>query len=245
MLYCEQPRDHRAAISKGGVRVFRILVAEDDLELRQLFCRVLVRSGFTPLEAADGVEALELLEHHAVDLIVSDIMMPRMDGYALVRTLRGSGSKLPVLMITARDGFQDLQSGFLSGADDYMVKPINVNELVLRINALLRRAQMVAERKQTIGSTVLDFDSFTVRTGAAETVLPQKEFLLLYKLVSSPGRIFTRQQLMDDIWGMDTQTEAHTVDVHINRLRDRFRSNPDFEIQTVRGIGYKAVRRNG
>ena len=232
MLYCEQPRDHRAAISKGGVRVFRILVAEDDLELRQLFCRVLVRSGFTPLEAAD-------------DLIVSDIMMPRMDGYALVRTLRGSGSKLPVLMITARDGFQDLQSGFLSGADDYMVKPINVNELVLRINALLRRAQMVAERKQTIGSTVLDFDSFTVRTGTAETVLPQKEFLLLYKLVSSAGRIFTRQQLMDDIWGMDTQTEAHTVDVHINRLRDRFRSNPDFEIQTVRGIGYKAVRRNG
>ena len=225
--------------------MFRIMVVEDDAELRQLFCRVLSRNGFSPLEASDGIDALELLEHHAVDLIVSDIMMPRMDGYALVRTLRSGGSKLPVLMITARDGFQDLQSGFLSGADDYMVKPINVNELVLRINALLRRAQMVAERRQIVGNTVLDFDAFTVRTGTSEVILPQKEFLLLYKLVSSPGRIFTRQQLMDDIWGMDSRTESHSVDVHINRLRDRFRGNPDFEIQTVRGIGYRAVRCNG
>ena len=225
--------------------MFKILVAEDDAELQQLFCRVLTRSGFTAIGVPDGAAALEALEKEYIDLIVSDIMMPRMDGYALVRSLRDAGNNIPVLMITAKDSFQDMQFGFLAGTDDYMVKPVNVNELVLRIRALLRRAQMVADRRQSIGGTTFEFDSFTVRTGAAETVLPQKEFLLLYKLVSSPGRIFTRQQLMDDIWGMDTQTEAHTVDVHINRLRDRFRSNPDFEIQTVRGIGYKAVRRNG
>lgn len=225
--------------------MFRILVAEDDNELQQLFCRVLTRNGFTAVGVSDGIAALEALEHMSIDLIVSDIMMPHMDGYTLVRTLREANNAIPVLMITARDGFSDMQSGFLAGADDYLVKPINLNELVLRINALLRRAKMVAERRQFMGSTVFDFDSFTVRRNAAETVLPQKEFLLLYKLVSSPSHIFTRQQLMDDIWGMDSQTEARTIDVHINRLRDRFRDNPDFEIITVRGIGYKAVSRNG
>ena len=153
-------------------------------------------------------------------------------------------STIPVLMITARDGFQDMQFGFLAGADDYLVKPINVNELVLRINALLRRAQMVADRRQTLGTTTFEFDSFSVLTGGVQTVLPQKEFLLLYKLVSSPGHIFTRQQLMDDIWGIDTHTDPRTVDVHINRLRDRFRENQDFEIITVRGIGYKAERKH-
>ena len=225
--------------------MFRILVAEDDAELRQLFCRVLTRNGFTALGAADGAEALELLAHEYIDLIVSDIMMPRVDGYALVRQLRAEGNPVPVLMITARDGFQDLQFGFLSGADDYMVKPVNVNEMVLRINALLRRAQMVAQRRLTVGGSVLDYDRFTVSTPAGEAVLPQKEFLLLYKLLSSPAHIFTRQQLMDDIWGMDSVTEARTVDVHINSLRDRFRTSPDFEIQTVRGIGYRAVKRDG
>ena len=182
--------------------MFRILVVEDDGELQQLFCRVLTRSGFHATGAFDGVEALELLEHQYFDLMISDIMMPRMDGYELVRTLREADNRMPVLMITAREGFQDLQYGFLSGADDYMVKPVNVNEMVL----------------------------------------PQKEFQLLYKLLSTPGHIFTRQQLMDDIWGPDSETEARTVDVHINRLRDRFRTNPDFSIQTVRGIGYKAVK---
>ncbi|MBE6928195.1 MAG: response regulator transcription factor [Ruminococcaceae bacterium] len=225
--------------------MFRILIAEDDSELQQLFCRVLTRNGFTAIGVNDGLEALQTLEHESIDLIVSDIMMPRMDGYRLVRALREGGSAIPVLMITARDGFSDMQSGFLAGADDYLVKPINVNELVLRIHALLRRAKMVAERRQIMGQTVFDFDSFTVRRNASETVLPQKEFLLLYKLVSSPSHIFTRQQLMDDIWGMDSQTEARTIDVHINRLRERFRENPDFEIITVRGIGYKAVSSGG
>ncbi|MDR0889918.1 MAG: response regulator transcription factor [Oscillospiraceae bacterium] len=223
--------------------MFKILVAEDDSELRQLFCRVLTRSGFTALGVCDGQEALETMEREYIDLIVSDIMMPRVDGYALIRSLREAGSTLPVLMITAKDGFQDMQSGFLAGADDYMVKPVNVNELVLRIHALLRRAQMVSDRRQTIGSTSFAMDSFSVEHGTQQTVLPQKEFLLLYKLISSPNHIFTRQQLMDDIWGIDTHTDPRTVDVHINRLRDRFRENPDFEIMTVRGIGYKAVKK--
>lgn len=222
--------------------MFKILVAEDDSELRQLFCRVLTRNGFTAVGVSDGTEALEILDREYIDLIVSDIMMPRMDGYSLVRSLRDSGSSLPVLMITAKDSFQDMQFGFLAGTDDYMVKPVNVNEMVLRINALLRRSQMVSRRQLTLGNTTFDMDSLTVTDGTDTQILPQKEFLLLYKLLSSPGRIFTRQQLMDDIWGMDTQTEPRTVDVHINRLRDRFRDSPDFEIQTVRGIGYKAVK---
>lgn len=224
--------------------MFRILIAEDDAALSQLFSRVLVRSGYLPFTAVDGQEALDILEHQYIDLIISDIMMPRMDGYTLVRQLRDAGNTLPVLMITAKDGFSDMQQGFLSGTDDYMVKPVNVNEMVLRVGALLRRAQMINERRQTIGSTVLEYDSMTVYHGGASTVLPQKEFQLLYKLASYPGRIFTRQQLMDDIWGVESETEARTVDVHINRLRDRFRDNPDFELVTVRGLGYKAVKRH-
>lgn len=222
--------------------MFKILVAEDDAELQQLFCRVLTRSGFTAIGVPDGAAALEALEKEYIDLIVSDIMMPRMDGYALVRSLRDAGNNIPVLMITAKDSFQDMQFGFLAGTDDYMVKPVNVNELVLRIRALLRRAQMVADRRQSIGGTTFEFDSFTVRTDGSQVVLPQKEFLLLYKLVSSPAHIFTRQQLMDDIWGYDSSTDTHTVDVHIARLRERFRDNPDFKIVTMRGVGYKVVR---
>ena len=224
--------------------MFKILVAEDDVELRQLFCRVLTRNGFTAVGVPDGLAALDVLEHEYIDLIVSDIMMPRMDGYTLVRGLRDAGNAIPILMITAKDSFQDMQFGFIAGTDDYMVKPINVNELVLRVNALLRRAQMVAQRRQVIGSTAFDLDSLTVTCGNSAAILPQKEFLLLFKLISSPDHIFTRQQLMDDIWGVESQTDPRTVDVHINRLRDRFRDNPDFEIVTVRGIGYKAVKHN-
>ena len=225
--------------------MFRILVAEDDDALQQLFCRVLNRNGFSAVGVPDGQAALDLLDREYIDLIVSDIMMPRMDGYALVQSLREAGNDIPVLMITARDGFRDMQFGFQSGADDYMVKPINVNELVLRVNALLRRAKMVSERRQVVGGTVLDYDSFTVSEDGEVSVLPQKEFQLLYKLLSSGGQIFTRQQLMDEIWGPDSPTEPRTVDVHINRLRDRFRNSRDFEIVTVRGIGYKAVKTNG
>ena len=225
--------------------MFQILIAEDDTQLRQMFCRVLQRSGFTPIPAADGQEALEILEREVVDLIVSDIMMPRVDGYELVQALRESGIQIPVLMITAKDRFQDMQMGFLSGTDDFMVKPVNVNEMVLRINALLRRAKMISERRQSLGSTVLEFDGFTLRCRDGVQMLPQKEFQLLYKLASYPGRIFTRQQLMEDIWGPDSESDVHTVDVHVGRLRERLRDNPDLEIVTVRGLGYKVVRKNG
>ncbi len=225
--------------------MFRIIVAEDDAQLRQLFCRVLTRSGFSPLPVSDGQEALELLKTEYVDLIVSDIMMPRLDGYRLVQTLRERGSQIPVLMITAKERFEDMQQGFLSGTDDYMVKPVNLNEMILRINALLRRARMLSDRRQTLGSTVLEFDTFTVQQGDKSQILPQKEFQLLYRLASFPGRIFTRQQLMDDLWGPDSESDIHTVEVHIGRLRERLRENPDLEIVTVRGLGYKVVRKHG
>ena len=176
------------------------------------------------------------------DLIISDIMMPKLDGYELVRSLREAGNSIPVLMITAKDAFDDMRLGFVSGSDDYMVKPVNVNEMVLRVSALLRRAQMANERRQVIGGTVLECDSLSVHTGGENMVLPQKEFMLLYKMVSFPGRIVTRQQLMDDSWGYETETDTHTVDVHIGRLRERFRDNPDFRIVTMRGVGYKVVK---
>lgn len=222
--------------------MFKILIAEDDRELRQLFQHVLVKNGYMVKGVSDGKEALEAMENDYFDLIISDIMMPEMDGYELVRSLRASGSTIPVLMITAKDAFDDMRQGFLSGTDDYMVKPVNVNEMSLRVSALLRRAQMINERRQYIGNTILECDSLTVTCNGESMVLPQKEFMLLYKMASFPGKIFTRQQLMDDIWGYDTGSDSHTVDVHIGRLRDRFRDNQDFRIVTIRGVGYKVVK---
>ena len=222
--------------------MFKILIAEDDRELCQLFHHVLSNNGYQTICVSDGKQALDVLDREYIDLIISDIMMPNMDGYELVSSLRDSGNGIPVLMITAKDTFYDMQRGFSSGTDDYMVKPIDVNEMVLRVGALLRRAKMISDRKQVIGNTVLEYDSMTVTSDGKSMVLPQKEFMLLYKLTSYPGRIFTRQQLMDDIWGLDSETEPRTVDVHINRLRDRFRDNKDFEIVTIRGLGYKAVK---
>ncbi|MCI8610899.1 MAG: response regulator transcription factor [Clostridiales bacterium] len=223
--------------------MFNILVAEDDTELNLLFCTILRKNGYNPLPALDGVEALRLMEQSYIDLIISDIMMPHMDGFALTEAVRQTDKLTPVLLITAKESFGDKQKGFLSGADDYMVKPIDVDEMILRVGALLRRAKGISEHKQIIGGTVLDYDSLTVTAEQKETVLPQKEFFLLYKLTANPGHIYTRQQLMDEIWGMESETEARTVDVHINRLRDRFRENKDFEIITVRGLGYKAVKK--
>lgn len=223
--------------------MFKILVVEDDAELQQLYCRVLSRNGYLPFGAAFAKEALDIMEHEYIDLIITDVMMPGMDGFEFVKTLRDGDCTLPVLVITAKDSFRDKQIGFLSGVDDYMVKPVDVNEMVLRVGALLRRAKSVSERKQTVGKTTLEYDTLTVYSENSSQTLPQKEFMLLYKLISYPNRIFTRQQIMDDVWGLDSYTDAHTVDVHINRLRDRFRDNPDFEIMTVRGLGYKAVKK--
>ncbi len=222
--------------------MFKILIAEDDAELRQLFTHVLNKNGYDVTGVDNGKKALDALSNDYYDMVISDIMMPVMDGYELVRGLREINKTIPVMMITAKDAFDDMRMGFLSGSDDYMVKPVNVNEMVLRVGALLRRAQMITERKLTIGNTVMECDSMTVLHEGVSSVLPQKEFMLLYKMASFPGKIFTRQQLMDEIWGYDSGTDSHTVDVHIGRLRDRFRDEKDFRIVTMRGVGYKVVK---
>ncbi len=222
--------------------MFKILIAEDDNELRQLFSHVLIKNGYSVTGVDNGERALAAMDTSYYDLIISDIMMPVMDGYELVKTIRGAGNNTPVLMITARDAFDDMREGFISGTDDYMVKPVNVNELLLRVGALLRRAQIINERRLVVGDTVMECDSLTVTVNGQSMVLPQKEFMLLYKMASYPGRIFTRQQLMDDIWGYESETNTHTVDVHIGRLRERFKDNRDFRIVTMRGLGYKVEK---
>ena len=222
--------------------MFKILIAEDDRELRRLFAHVLIKNGFAVKEVSDGKEALDAMENDYFDVIISDVMMPNMDGYEFVRTLREYGNNTPVMMITAKDAFDDMRLGFLSGSDDYMIKPVNVNEMVIRVQALLRRAQMINERRQTIGDTILECDTFTVHSLDGSVSLPQKEFMLLYKMASYPGRIFTRLQLMDDVWGYDSESDTHTIDVHIGRLRDRFKDNKDFKIVTIRGVGYKVSK---
>ena len=222
--------------------MFNILVVEDDMKLRNLFCTVLLNNGYCAIPAESGLAALKILDTEYVDLIISDIMMPGMDGYELIETLRVSGYTLPILIITAKERFEDKQRGFLAGTDDYLAKPIDVNEMVLRIGALLKRARISTERKIICGKTVLNYDALTVTFNGEELLLPQKEFYLLYKLMSYPNKIFTRQQLMDEIWGVDSQSDERTVDVHINRLRERFKDCDDFQILTVRGLGYKVVK---
>jgi len=222
--------------------MFKILIAEDDKELRQLFSHILTKSGYYTKGVANGQEALDALDKDYYDLIISDIMMPVMDGYELVKTLRSSGNNTPIMLITAKDAFEDMRQGFSYGVDDYMVKPININEMVLRVGALLRRAQMINDRRLIFGKTILELDSLTVYSENESLVLPQKEFMLLYKMASFPGKIFTRHQLMDEIWGYDNESDTHTIDVHIARLRDRFKNNTDFKIVTMRGVGYKVVK---
>lgn len=220
----------------------KILIVEDDLELLRLFQTVLKKEDYDVATAVDGLQAMRYLEKEYVDLIISDIMMPNVDGYQLVSNLRNAGRQTPILLITAKDGFDDMRRGFSLGSDDYMVKPINVNELLLRVQALLRRSQMLNERKQSFGSLVMDMDTMTITIGEESQILPQKEFMLLYKLITSAGKIFTRQQLMDEVWGADSPSDVRTVDVHINRLRERFRDFSEIEIVTVRGLGYKIIR---
>lgn len=225
--------------------MFQILVVEDDRELRDLFCTVLTDNGYTAIPTADGMAAFDLLEHAYIDLVISDIMMPRMDGFELIRLLRDMGYSMPVLMITAKESAADKREGFRLGTDDYMVKPIDVNEMVWRVEALLRRSQLVNQRRSRFGSTEFNCDTLTISEDGGALVLPQKEFYLLYKLITSPNRIFTRRQIMDDVWGPDSETDPHTLDVHISRLRERFKHNKDFEIVTVRGLGYKVVSKHG
>lgn len=222
--------------------MFNIMVVEDNSNVRKLMEAVLFENGYNPILAIDGLEALDVLERQHIDLIVLDIMMPNMDGYELTKVLRGTGYDLPILMVTAKESPADIKKGFIIGVDDYMVKPIDFEEMILRIGALLRRSKIASEKRIIIGRTELIYDELTIKQEGNTEMLPQKEFMLLFKLLSYKNKIFTRRQLMDEIWGLDSDTDERTVDVHINRLRERFRDNEDFEIVTIRGLGYKAVK---
>ncbi|MGL5314451.1 MAG: response regulator transcription factor [Peptostreptococcaceae bacterium] len=223
--------------------MINILIVEDDKTLSQLFYTVLSKHGFNSFIAFNGIEAFEVLDNKHIDLIISDIMMPKMDGYEFTKCIREINPDIPILMITAKDDFPSKQKSFLIGIDDYMVKPIDVNEMILRVEALLRRAKIVHDKKQVVGETILDYDSLSITREGETLELPQKEFYLLYKLISYPNKVFTRNQLMDEIWGLDSPSDSQTIDVHINRLRRHFDSNPDFEIVTVRGLGYKVIKK--
>lgn len=223
--------------------VFNILVVEDDINTQKLMCAVLKRGGYNACTANDGLEALDKMETQRFDLIVLDLMMPRLDGYELCHQLRDVGENIPILMVTANQDTENKHKGFLSGTDDYMTKPFDEQEMLFRIKALLRRARINSEHKVVMGETTADYNTLAVSWKNKQLALPKKEFQLLFKLMSYPDMIFTRNQLMDEFWGLETETDEHTLNVHINRLRDKFRDNPDFEIVTVRGLGYKIVRR--
>ncbi len=223
--------------------MFHILVADDDTNTRKYMRAVLEDAGYTVFTAANGLEALDMMKKEHIDLMVLDIMMPGMDGYELTKELRDASDNIPILMVSARQLPADKKKGFLVGTDDYMTKPVDEEEMLLRIHALLRRAKIVNEKKIVIGDVVLDYNAMTVTGHGQIQELPQKEFLLLYKLLSYPGQIFTRIQLMDEIWGMDSDTGWETVTVHIGRFRKRFDGWPEFEIISVRGLGYKAVKK--
>ena len=221
--------------------MFNILVIEDNKNMRKLICATLKQNGYSTFEAEDGEVGLDVLDTTHIDLIICDIMMPNMDGYEFTETLRDGHCETPIIIATAKEQLEDKKKGFSIGADDYMVKPIDFEELILRIGAILRRSKIVNDHKITIGNTVLDYNSLSVTSNGECNTLPKKEFYLLFKLVSSPDTIFTRRQLLDEIWGMESMADERTVDVHIKRIRERYRASNDFEIVTVRGLGYKAV----
>lgn len=218
-----------------------ILVAEDDIALNRLICKVLEKDGHFVVSKKDGDEALKVLDEMHIDLIVTDVMMPKVDGYELVENIRSFNKTIPVLFVTAKGAFNDKLRGFNLGADDYMVKPIDINELILRVNALLRRSKIANEKRIVIGDTVLDSEAYSVTTEGETVTLPQKEFLLLFKLLSYPDRVFTRFEIMEEIWGYESESDEKTINVHISKLRNRYENNKDFSIETVRGIGYKGV----
>jgi two-component system OmpR family response regulator len=222
--------------------MFHILVVDDNDSIRKLMTAYLIRDGYHIFAAADGLEALAILDKEHIDLMIADIMMPNMDGYTLTEELRTSHYNFPILMITAKESIEDKKKGFAVGTDDYMVKPIDFDEMLMRVSALLRRAKISNEHKIVIGSVTLDYDSLTVKTKYETFLLPKKEFYLLFKLLSYPKKIFTRQDLMDEIWGFDNETEERTIDVHIKRLREKFDILEEFKIITVRGLGYKVEK---
>ena len=225
--------------------MFTVLVVEDDLPLQRMMCAFLGMNGYQAIPAANGEKAMEAIEKVLPDLVIADVMMPMMDGWELTRELRNAYPLLPIMLVTARDTLEDKRAGFTSGADDYLTKPVDLDELLLHVRALLRRSQVMTSHQMTVGETTLDYNALTVVRGDTVLALPKKEFYLLFKLLSSPMQIFTRRQLMDEIWGMDAQSDERTVDVHIKRLREKCEIFPDFAIVTVRGLGYKAEKRHG
>lgn len=224
--------------------MFQILVAEDNHNSAKLMRIILNQAGYKVVIASNGIEALEIMDTKHIDLIVLDVMMPKMDGYEFTRQLRQSGNNTPIIMVTAKYQNEDKCEGFIAGTDDYMVKPVNEEELLLRIKALLRRSRIISEHQLHIGSVTLDYDSLSVSKNGHLQVLPQKEFYLLYTLLSAPEKVFTRLQLMDDIWGMNSESVDTTINVHINRLRKRFDGWEEFQIVAIRGVGYMAVINN-
>ena len=227
----------------GGIKaMLNILVVEDDTNFRKLLETILLDERHNPVLAKNAEEALEALDSQHIDLMITDIMMPGMDGYQLTEQLREAGYELPILMVTARETIRDRRKGFIAGTDDYLIKPIDEEELILRIKALMRRAKIASDRKITVGKVMLNYDTFAVSRESERFILPKKEFMLLYKLLSYPDTTFTRMQLMDEIWGFDTESDEHTVSVHISRLRERFGGWTEFSIETVRGLGYRAVK---
>jgi len=225
----------------GGEKMFNILIAEDESDIRHMIAEYLKNNGFNTFEAADGESALSILDETHIDLLITDIMMPKINGYILTKDLRGFGYELPILMVTAKETIDDVETGFRSGTDDYMVKPVVLRELLLRVNALLKRAKIASDKIIKLKNSEFNYETFTAVINGKSFSIPKKEFLLLFRLLSQPGKIFTRQQLLDEIWGYDSQSGEGTVNVHISRLRERFADCQDFEIITVKGLGIKVM----
>ena len=223
--------------------MFHILVVDDDKNIRYVMKEILETAQYTVFTVENGEKAFDVLVKEHIDLAIVDIMMPCMDGYEFTKELRAFDSEMPILMVSAKQLPEDRKKGFLLGIDDFMTKPIDPEELLLHVKALLRRAKIVSDKKLVVGNVTLDYDSYTVERDGEVQELPQKEFLLLFKLLSFPNKIFTRIQLMDEIWGVDCDTGSETVTTHVGRLRKRFEGWDDFEIEAIRGLGYKAVKK--
>lgn len=221
--------------------MFNVLVVEDDKNLKKLMVTCLKKNDYQPFEASNGEQALEILEKNYIDLVITDIMMPKMNGYELIKELRQCKYNIPILLVTDKSEYQDKEEAFLLGADDYMVKPIDIKEMLLRVRVLLKRANLANESKLRIGKLVLDYNELSVVRDKKIYILAQKEFYLLYKLLSSPDKVFSRQDLMEEIWGIENESDFRTVDVHIKRIREKMQGVSEFEIITVRNVGYKAI----
>lgn len=221
--------------------MFKVLVVEDDRELNQAVCSFLIQNGYETKGCLDANEAYDVMYGNLFDLIISDIMMPQIDGYEFAETVRSLNTEIPILFMTARDDLSSKQKGFRAGIDDYMVKPIDLDELLLRIGALLRRAKIASSKKLTVGTLEIDAEEHTTYLAGIEVPLTVREFNLLYKLLTFPKKTFTRSQLMDEFWDLETASGPRVVDVYMTKLRDKFSDCDDFEIVTVHGLGYKAV----